>query len=104
MQHPGLRRLLTELYTLHSRGDTPDLDRVRVQLLDNPPLADYALRCHDVGRQIPNRAARLKQLFDEFRKYRLEPKKQELQNQLNAARDHTEAVELLRQLQNRTGV
>ena len=37
----------------------------------------------------------------EFRKRRLEPEKLELQNQLQAASDHTEAVALLRQLQQR---
>jgi DNA primase len=103
LEHPGLRRLLTELYALQAEGGLPDLDRLRIRLIDNPRLADYALKMHDVGRRIPDRGAKLNQLHAEFRKYRLASEKQELQTQLQAARDHTEAVELLRQLQNQTG-
>jgi hypothetical protein len=40
-------------------------------------------------------------LLVEFGKHRRAPEKQRLHNQLHAATDHTEAVELLRQLQNR---
>jgi DNA primase len=100
LEHPGLRRLLSELYALAAQRGLPDLDQLRVRLIDNPPLAEYALTLHDLGREIPERPEKLKQLFLEFRKYRLEPVKQELQNQLHAATDHKEAVELLRQLQN----
>jgi DNA primase len=103
LEHPGLRRLLTELYALQAGGLVPDLDQLRVRLIDNPPLAEYALKMQDVGRRIPDRAAKLSQLVVEFRKRRLEAEKHELQNQLHAAKDHTEAVELLRRLQNRTG-
>ena len=38
----------------------------------------------------------------EFRRRRAQPAKQELHNQLHAANDHTEAVELLRRLQEQT--
>jgi DNA primase len=103
LEHPGLRRLLTELYALQAEGGVPDLDRLRARLADNPRLADYALKMHDRDRTNPDRPARVKQLLVEFRKHRLEPEKQQLQNRLQAATDHTEAVELLRQLQNRTG-
>jgi DNA primase len=103
LEHPGLRRLLTELYALQAEGGPPDLDRLRIRLIDNPRLADYALKMHDVGRRIPDRGARLNQLHAEFRRHRRASANQELQTQLQAARDHTEAVELLRQLQNQTG-
>ncbi len=103
LEHHGLRRLLTELYALHAQGGIADLDRLRVRLVDNPRLAEYALKMHDVGRRTPDRAAKLNRLVAEFEKRRLEADKQRLQNRLHQARDHTEAVELLRQLQNRTG-
>jgi DNA primase len=103
LQHPGLRRLLVELYAIQEEGGVPDLDQMRVRLVDNPPLAEYALKMHDVGRRNPDRPAKLTQLLVEFRKLGLEAEIQELQNQLHAARDHQEAVELLRRLQNRTG-
>ena len=54
------------------------------------------------GRANPDRSAWLERLLAEFRKRRREPEKEVLQNQLHAARDHTEAVELLRQLQRQT--
>ena len=49
-----------------------------------------------------DRASALRELVAEFQKRRSVPEKEELQNQLHAASDHTEAVELLRQLQKRT--
>jgi DNA primase len=103
LEHPGLRRLLAELYGLQAEGGVPDLDQLRVRLVDDEPLAKYILRLHDRGRLISDRAGALTRLLAEFRKHRLEPEKQRLQNRLQAAADHTEAVELLRQLQNRTG-
>jgi hypothetical protein len=56
---------------------------------------------HDVGRTNGDRAAKVKRLLAEFHRHRLKPEKQLLQNQLHATTDHTEAVELLRQLQDR---
>jgi DNA primase len=104
LEHPGLRRLLTELHALQAGGEVPHFDLVRVRLLDKPRLADYALILHDRGRQVQDRLNKLNQLFAEFRRHLLGPVKQELQNRLHAARDHTEAVELLRRLQNQSGL
>jgi DNA primase len=102
LQHPGLRRLLEGLYQLQAGGQTPELDHLRPLLVDNPRLADYALRMQEIGRAIPDRAARLRQLLEEFRRRRLQPEKQELATRLSAASDHDQAVALLRQLQERT--
>lgn len=99
--HPGLRRLLEGLYQLQASGQTPDLDHLRPLLMDNDALAEYALRMQEIGRGIPDRESRLRQLLTEFRKRRLQPEKQELQNQLNSASDHDAAVNLLRLLQER---
>ncbi len=101
IEHPGLRRLLTELYALAQAGETPDLDGLRVRV-DNPALVDFALRAQEVGLTILDRAAWLPKLLAEFRNCQVASVKQELQNQLQAANDHREAVELLRQLQIRT--
>jgi DNA primase len=101
VEHPGLRRLLTELYALAQAGETPDLDGLRVRV-DNPALMDFALRAQEVGLTILDRAAWLEKLLAEFRNCQVASVKQELQNQLHAASDHREAVELLRQLQIRT--
>jgi DNA primase len=101
VEHPGLRQLLQALYALHDQGRAPDLDSLRPDI-DNPALAQFALRMQEVGLKNPDRAAWLERLLTEFRRRRVMPHRQELRNQLQAARDHTEAVELLRRLQERT--
>jgi DNA primase len=99
--HLGLRQLLAGLYALHAEGEPPTLDLLRARL-DDPRLAEAALRLQDVGRANPDRGATLRQLLAEFRRRRLQPVKQELQNQLSAVSDHARAVELLRRLQAET--
>jgi len=101
IDHPGLRELLRELYSLHSQGQTPDLETLRPKI-ENPELAQAALRMQSIGRMIADRPGALSGLVSEFKKKRSASEKQELQNQLQAASDHTEAVELLKQLQQRT--
>ncbi len=98
IEHPGLRHLLEGLYTLQCEGERPSLDLLRARI-ENPRLADYALRMYDVGRTNPDKAAWLERIVAEFRKRRAVSKKQEIQNQLHGASDHTAALELLRQLQ-----
>lgn len=97
--HPGLRRLLEGMYALVAQGEPVDFDRLRARI-DHPRLMDTALHLQDVGRANSDRAAWLQQILAEFRKRRVEPEKQRIQNQLQSA-DHTEAVELLRRLQQR---
>jgi DNA primase len=99
--HLGLRQLLAGLYALLAEGEPPTLDLLRARL-DNPRLAGAALELQEIGRANPNRDATLKQLLAEFRRRRLQPVKQDLQNQLNAVSDHAQAVELLRRLQAET--
>ncbi len=96
--HLGLRQLLAGLYALHAEGEPPTLDLLRARL-DNPRLAEAALELQEVGRANPNRDATLKQLLAEFRRRRLQPVKQELQNQLQAVSDHDQALDLLRRVQ-----
>jgi DNA primase len=97
--HPGLRELLNGLYDLHAAGEPPILDLLRVRL-DNPRLAAKALDLHDVGRMNQDRPVWLRRILAEFRrKHQIEPRQRELKNQLQAASDHEQALELLRQLQ-----
>jgi DNA primase len=97
--HPGLRFILQEFYLLYAVGTMPDLDLVRPRI-ENPNLVAAAFELQERGRQVPNRAGYLEGLLAEFRNRREQARKQELQNQLHAARDHDAALELLRQLQN----
>jgi DNA primase len=101
IEHPGLRQLLEGLFDLDARGEEPDLDRLRPTIA-NTELAQTALEFQDIGRMHPEQEAWLTGLLAEFRKRRTLARQQELQNQLHAANDHMEAVELLRQLQVRT--
>jgi DNA primase len=101
VEHPGLRRLLEGLYALQEAGEPPELDRLR-ERIDHPDLVAAAFRLQELGRVNPDRPGWLQRIVAVFRRRRLEPVTRELQNQLHAASDHTEAVELLRQLQNQT--
>jgi DNA primase len=99
IQHPGLRELLSALYDLQAEGQPATLDLLRVRM-DNPQLATTALDLQDIGRMNSDRAAWLRRILAEFRrKHQVEPRQQELKNQLHAASDHEKALELLRQLQ-----
>jgi len=101
IDHPGLRRLLGELYALHEIGEAPTLDELRTRI-PHPLLMEKALELQEIGRHTPDRAAALTQLLAEFRRRRAEPKRQEIQNRLQSACDHTEAVALLKRLQQHT--
>jgi DNA primase len=100
VNHLGLRQLLEGLYRLQAEGVPPELDRLRPRI-ENPRLASHALRMQEDGRNFADRPALLKDILARFRENRERPQKRELQNRLHAAQDHTEAVELLRRLQNR---
>jgi DNA primase len=100
--HPGLRSLLEGMYRLIDAGVVPDLDQLRPHI-DNPLLAELALRWQDFGRQNSDRPAWLKRIMEEFRRRQVKPVVQELHNQLQAVTDHLQAVELLRRLQNPNG-
>ncbi len=101
LAHPGLRRLLEGMYALVAEGEPVDLDRLGARI-DHPGLMKAAHDYCDRGRANPDRPAWLQLILAEFQKRRVEPEKQKIQNQLQAAIDHTEAVELLRQLQKRS--
>jgi DNA primase len=101
LTHPGLRQLLEGLYDLRRAGETPELDQLRARI-DNPRLADKAWELQEKGRLHASPNVWLQDLLTEFRRRRAQPAKQELQNQLHAANDHTEAVELLKRLQEQT--
>jgi sugar phosphate isomerase/epimerase len=58
------------------------------------------MKLQEVGRANNDHAHWLRQLLEEFRRRRLLPLKQELENQLHAVSDHAQALELLRRLQN----
>jgi DNA primase len=99
--HEGLRLLLEGLYALIEAGEKPELDSLRSRI-DNSRLLEKARELEERGRHHASPATWLEELLREFRRRRTEPERQEVHNQLHAAVDHMEAVELLRRLQAQT--
>jgi DNA primase len=98
IEHPGLRQLLEVMYRMLAAGRTPDLDLVRLEV-SNPELAEYAFQMQEIGRREKDKAGWFGQLMEQFRKRRTDPAKLAIHNQLQAASDHVQALELLRKLQ-----
>jgi DNA primase len=103
VDHPGIRLLLEGLYRLQAEGRPPVLDLLRGRI-ENPRLMAKALEWQEMGRQHPDRPVWLKNILARFSERKALPAKQELQNQLQAASDHEQALDLLRKLQNRERV
>jgi hypothetical protein len=101
VDHPGIRLLLEGLYRLLAEGQSSHLDLLRARI-DNPRLMAKALEWQELGKRHPDRTAWLKDILARFRERRALPQKQELQNQLRAVSDHAQALDKLRQLQNRS--
>ncbi|GIW81754.1 MAG: DNA primase [Gemmatales bacterium] len=100
IEHPGLRRLVQILFDLHKAGEPVGLDRLR-ERVENQRLGEIALQFAELGRMHPDCSNWLRQILGVFEQRRYQRRKQQLQSQLLVANDHTEAVELLRQLQNK---
>jgi DNA primase len=100
IQHPKVRWVLERLYRLQAAGETPDLDRLRLQI-DDHDLAAHLLQVQEVGRMHKDRKAWLASLLAAFQRRQAQTEAQELQNQLHAASDHEKAVALLRALTER---
>ena len=103
ISHTGLRRMLAELYALHAAGQVPDMDALRVRLIDRPDLVDAAMKLQFVGRQMTDRPEWLTRILARFAEMGVETEKKALKAQLaSGAVDETQALELLRRLQTRT--
>jgi DNA primase len=95
IEHPGLRRLIEGLFGLCAEGLTPDLDHLRPRI-DNPALLAKARQWLLKGAANPDRQATLHDVLTRFRQRQALSLKRELQNQVQSAADHAQAVELLR--------
>ena len=101
--HTGLKRMLVELYALHENGIPPELDNLRVRLIDRPDLAAVAMELQDVGRSISERPTYFHKVVEGFAKVKTDDAKRSLKQQLGGAdMDDAAKLEILRQLQNRT--
>jgi DNA primase len=100
LQHTGLRRMLSELYTLHADGEPADMDGLRVKLLDRPDLLEAAQKLQLVGHQITERGEWLGRIVSRFAEMRDETAKRAVKEQLAAGgSDDQAALDLLRRLQ-----
>jgi DNA primase len=98
IEHPGLRHLLEVMYRMHQKGITPNLDVIRLEI-GNPELAEYAFQMQEIGRREKDKAGWFDRLMVEFGRRRTEPVKLAIQNQLQTAQNHEQALEHLRKLQ-----
>ncbi len=100
LRHSGLRRMLSELYTLHSDGQPPDLDGLRVRLMDRPELFEAAQKLQFVGHQITERVEKLGKIVSRFAEMRDESETRVVMRALAAgAADEQGQLDLLRRLQ-----
>ena len=100
LTHTGLRRMLSELYTLHADGHPADMDGLRVRLLDRPDLLDAARKLQFVGHQITDRGEWLGRIVGRFAEMRTEGQNRAYKSALAAGpTDDTAALDLLRKLQ-----
>ena len=97
--HPGLQRLLQELYNIHEAGQAVDMDSLRVRLMDRPDLTQAAADLQFVGRHVSERGASLRQLLTRFDERRDGHARKSLKEQLSAElTDDDAAMDLLRRL------
>ena len=99
LTHTGLRRMLEELYALHAAGEPPDLDALRVRLIDRPDLAESALRLQEVGRSMTERPAWLGRIIDAFARMVEEAAKSDVKREMASATDDDTTLALLKRLQ-----
>jgi DNA primase len=100
--HTGIRRILSEMYGLWSTGVTPDLDALRIRLLDRPDLVDAMMTQADLGRLYTERTERVHKVLEDIRRYRARVEEAPLKEKLKSgAFAEDEGVDLLRKLQER---
>jgi DNA primase len=103
IEHTGIRRIIGALYELAAAGEPPDLDGVRLKLLDRPDLYQAALDNQQIGRGITDRALYFQKVLDGFARLQADAERQAVKNQLSATgSDDPAAIELLRRLQERS--
>ena len=102
--HPGLRRILGDLYALQAATGSPDMEQLRERLRDKPDLYDYAetkLRFAGqfMGKEPAERFEWLGRIVNGFARMKSEAERKVVREQLKAAPEGDASVELLRRLQ-----
>ncbi len=100
IEHTGIRRIITEMYAAAAAGQVPDLDTMRVRLLDREDLVTAMMDQAELGHGYTERPEKLEKVLADFERLRLEAEKQAVRQSMPAAADnHLEAVDYLRRLQ-----
>jgi DNA primase len=99
LAHTGVRRLLAEMYAVQAAGGTPDLDALRERLKDRPDLFEAAQQRHFVGSSMQDRDQWFERVVRRHAELKVEAEKRAVAERLKSADDEDEAVELLRELQ-----
>ena len=90
IEHPGLRKVIEALYSLHAQGHKADLDHLHGRL-DNERLLDKLHDLQTIGLELPDRPWVFQKVLERFRERRLQRQKQALLNQLQDAPDERHA-------------
>lgn len=97
---PTIRRVIGEMFALWQTGQIPDLDALRVRLLDDPPLFSKLMDQADIGRKITDRAEQVKRVIGDFARFKAESDEKPLKEKLKSGTfAEEEATDLLRKLQ-----
>ncbi len=98
---PNVRRVVSEMYGLWAQGQVPDLDALRIRLIDDRDLFSKLMDQADIGRAITDRPEKLKNWFREFGDYQRKLSADQIQRDMNSGRKQGEEaeLELLRKLQ-----
>ncbi|MFO0852059.1 MAG: DNA primase [Gemmataceae bacterium] len=97
---PTIRRVIGEMFALWQTGQIPDLDALRVRLLDDPPLFSKLMDQADIGRKITDRAEQVKRVIGDFARFKAESDEKPLKDKLKSGTfAEEEATDLLRKLQ-----
>jgi DNA primase len=100
LRHTGLRRMLSELYTLHTDGQPADMDGLRVRLMDRPELFEAAQKLQDVGHKMNERGEWFGRIVSRFAEMRDESEKRVVKQALaTGTADEQGQLDLLRRLQ-----
>ena len=98
VEHPGLRKVVAELYRLHAEGLPSDLDHLH-ERLDNERIWDRVQDLQQIGLEHPDRPHMFQKVVERFRERQKARNTQAIKNELQDA-DTAKSLELLRKLKN----
>lgn len=96
---PNVRRVVSEMYGLWALGQVPDLDALRIRLIDDRELFVKLMDQADIGRTYPDRPEKLRKVMADFSRHHSEAAGVAIAQQITEVRDEAETFEIYRKLQ-----